>query len=65
MTYADVLFATAVVAGATAAVLYWTSAPRGKPAGGEAAPQATPPSTEVGLAPAPGGGLYLQMAGHF
>jgi hypothetical protein len=64
MTYADVLFATAVVAGATAAVLYWTSAPKGKPSGGEAAPDATPPSTEVGLAPVPGG-VYLQMAGHF
>jgi hypothetical protein len=63
MTYADVLFATAVVAGATAAVLYWTSAPKGRPAG-EAAPQAEPPSTEVGLAPVPGG-VYLQMAGHF
>jgi hypothetical protein len=65
MTYADVLFATAVVAGAAAAVLYWKSAPSGKPKGGEAAPAPGESPAEVGLAPVPGGGLYLNVAGRF
>ena len=63
MTTADLLFATAVVAGATAAVLYWKSAPAGKPKDGEAAPSPAP--AEVGLAPAPGGGLTFSVAGRF
>jgi hypothetical protein len=60
MTFADVLFGTALVAGGAAAYFYWTSATPGKPAGGEAAPAPAPVAFSAGP-----GGLFVDVSGHF
>ncbi len=59
MTYADVMFGTALVAGGVAAYFYFTSAKPGKPAE-QGAPEPAP--VDVSAIP---GGVYMNVRGHF
>ena len=60
MTYADVLFGTALVAGGVATYLYFTSASKETPE-----PAAAPEPAPVGVSVVPGGGMVLNLAGRF